>query len=191
VLQADGRLDSLDLADEGLLIAIANTGHGEPDELADRNAVAAWWAQLTGGDEFGGDPQRPNAKDVERLRVLRAVIRRLTWANNGWHLEPEPAEEAVLAGLALRLDLTSASISLRVARASGLSDAISAAAIGALIRASARPNWPRLKACHALDCGWVFLDASRNASRRWCDMGDCGNRAKGAAFRERERQGKG
>jgi predicted RNA-binding Zn ribbon-like protein len=27
-------------------------------------------------------------------------------------------------------------------------------------------------------CGWLFLDMSRNRSRRWCDMRDCGNRAK-------------
>ncbi len=27
-------------------------------------------------------------------------------------------------------------------------------------------------------CGWLFLDTSRNRSRRWCSMGDCGNRAK-------------
>jgi predicted RNA-binding Zn ribbon-like protein len=27
-------------------------------------------------------------------------------------------------------------------------------------------------------CGWLFLDTSRNRSRRWCSMNDCGNRAK-------------
>jgi predicted RNA-binding Zn ribbon-like protein len=27
-------------------------------------------------------------------------------------------------------------------------------------------------------CGWLFFDASRNRSRRWCNMEDCGNRAK-------------
>jgi len=27
-------------------------------------------------------------------------------------------------------------------------------------------------------CGWLFLDTSRNGSRRWCDINDCGNRAK-------------
>ncbi|UCG54310.1 MAG: CGNR zinc finger domain-containing protein [Dehalococcoidia bacterium] len=27
-------------------------------------------------------------------------------------------------------------------------------------------------------CGWLFWDSSRNKSRRWCDMQDCGNRAK-------------
>ncbi|UCC39320.1 MAG: CGNR zinc finger domain-containing protein [Candidatus Aminicenantes bacterium] len=31
-------------------------------------------------------------------------------------------------------------------------------------------------------CGWLFLDASRNRSRRWCDMKDCGNRAKARRF---------
>jgi predicted RNA-binding Zn ribbon-like protein len=28
------------------------------------------------------------------------------------------------------------------------------------------------------NCGWLFLDLSRNATRRWCDMRTCGNRVK-------------
>ncbi|TME22984.1 MAG: hypothetical protein E6I68_08150 [Chloroflexi bacterium] len=28
------------------------------------------------------------------------------------------------------------------------------------------------------NCGWLFIDLSKNASRRWCDMRTCGNRAK-------------
>ncbi|HKC60697.1 MAG TPA: ABATE domain-containing protein [Myxococcales bacterium] len=28
------------------------------------------------------------------------------------------------------------------------------------------------------ECGWLFVDESRNGSRRWCSMKDCGNRAK-------------
>src|ERR1700735_2051557 len=27
-------------------------------------------------------------------------------------------------------------------------------------------------------CGWLFIDDSKNASRRWCSMQSCGNRAK-------------
>jgi predicted RNA-binding Zn ribbon-like protein len=27
-------------------------------------------------------------------------------------------------------------------------------------------------------CGWLFLDTSKNRRRRWCDISDCGNRAK-------------
>lgn len=36
-------------------------------------------------------------------------------------------------------------------------------------------------------CGWLFLDTSRNRSRRWCSMEDCGNRAKVRRHYERQR----
>lgn len=45
----------------------------------------------------------------------------------------------------------------------------------------------RLRLCDAHDCGWLFIDASRNRSRRWCDMGGCGNREKVRRYRERQR----
>jgi len=35
-----------------------------------------------------------------------------------------------------------------------------------------------VRACAADDCAWLFLDESRNHSRRWCDMTVCGNRQK-------------
>jgi len=37
---------------------------------------------------------------------------------------------------------------------------------------------PRLRECGADDCGWLFLDESKNQSRVWCNMRVCGNRAK-------------
>jgi predicted RNA-binding Zn ribbon-like protein len=36
----------------------------------------------------------------------------------------------------------------------------------------------RVKVCADERCGWLFVDTSRNRSRRWCSMQDCGNRAK-------------
>jgi predicted RNA-binding Zn ribbon-like protein len=36
----------------------------------------------------------------------------------------------------------------------------------------------RVRQCGDAECGWLFVDTSRNRSRRWCDMNDCGNRAK-------------
>ncbi len=36
-------------------------------------------------------------------------------------------------------------------------------------------------------CGWLFLDRSRNRSRRWCDMSACGNRAKARQHYRRQR----
>ena len=35
-----------------------------------------------------------------------------------------------------------------------------------------------VRECAADDCAWLFLDESRNRSRRWCDMKVCGNRQK-------------
>jgi|CXWL01.1.fsa_nt_gi predicted RNA-binding Zn ribbon-like protein len=46
------------------------------------------------------------------------------------------------------------------------------------------PDLVRLKGCDG--CGRLFFDASRNRSRRWCDMQGCGNRAKVARHRQRE-----
>ena len=40
----------------------------------------------------------------------------------------------------------------------------------------------RLKCCDA--CGRLFIDRSRNRSRRWCDMQRCGNREKARRFRK-------
>jgi predicted RNA-binding Zn ribbon-like protein len=34
----------------------------------------------------------------------------------------------------------------------------------------------RIRVC--ANCGWLFLDRSRNSSRLWCDMAVCGNRRK-------------
>ena len=47
------------------------------------------------------------------------------------------------------------------------------------------PDLSRLKQCAAEKCGWLFLDISRNHGRQWCDMKDCGNRAKVRRFRQR------
>jgi predicted RNA-binding Zn ribbon-like protein len=40
----------------------------------------------------------------------------------------------------------------------------------------------KVKTCADSACGWLFIDVSRNQSRRWCDMKDCGNRAKANRF---------
>ena len=65
-----------------------------------------------------------------------------------------------------------------------------------------RPWWPaatsalsvlvsdeltRVKECATDNCNWLFLDMSRNRSRRWCDMKDCGNRAKARRHYARRR----
>ena len=43
----------------------------------------------------------------------------------------------------------------------------------------------RIRECGAADCTWLFVDESRNRSRRWCDMTACGNRMKARRHYER------
>lgn len=40
------------------------------------------------------------------------------------------------------------------------------------------PRRGRVHCCANPQCRWLFLDESRNGSRRWCTMAGCGNRAK-------------
>jgi len=46
---------------------------------------------------------------------------------------------------------------------------------------------PPVKECPG--CGWLFLDKSRNASRRWCDMQTCGSRDKMRRYYRTRRTG--
>ena len=45
----------------------------------------------------------------------------------------------------------------------------------------------RLRECCGEECGWVFEDTSRNRSRQWCDMQNCGNLAKVRRYRTRHK----
>ncbi|MDA4129033.1 MAG: ABATE domain-containing protein [Thaumarchaeota archaeon] len=37
-------------------------------------------------------------------------------------------------------------------------------------------------------CGWLFIDTTKNGNRRWCDMSDCGNRAKARRYYQRVKE---
>jgi len=41
----------------------------------------------------------------------------------------------------------------------------------------------RVRACDNAECRWLFLDTSKNHTRRWCDMKICGNRMKARRFK--------
>lgn len=44
-----------------------------------------------------------------------------------------------------------------------------------------------LRECAGESCGWLFLDLSKNHSRRWCAMTDCGGRAKARRYYQRKK----
>lgn len=49
----------------------------------------------------------------------------------------------------------------------------------------------RVGKCCGDGCDWLYLDTSRNRSRRWCDMQSCGNRAKARRHYHRAKGGAG
>ena len=44
----------------------------------------------------------------------------------------------------------------------------------------------RIKTCNVDTCRWLFLDTSKNHTRRWCNMKVCGNRMKARRFQARQ-----
>ncbi len=78
----------------------------------------------------------------------------------GWHLHAVPNE----AGIAVR---TAADIAI------ALADAVIDGEVS------------RIGHCAADDCGALFVDLSRNRSKRFCDRGNCANRTHVAAYRAR------
>jgi predicted RNA-binding Zn ribbon-like protein len=44
-----------------------------------------------------------------------------------------------------------------------------------------------VRACDNPECRWLFLDTSKNHTRRWCDMRVCGNRIKARRFKARRK----
>jgi predicted RNA-binding Zn ribbon-like protein len=154
------------------------------DELSSATTATRWLAArgLSGAD--GSLPEH----DRERLVAVREALRLLLFANNSGDRAPEPAlrtlnEQSTEAALGLRFDADGAQL---VSGCGGVDSTI--AELLAIVHDSMRDGtWQRLKACLADDCHWAFYDHSRNHSGSWCDMSDCGNRAKARAYRERHR----
>ncbi len=67
-----------------------------------------------------------------------------------------------------------------------LADRMGTEAAMALVDVIRSKEWDRLLVCAAEDCDAVVLDLSRNRSKRYCDTGNCANRAHVAAYRARK-----
>lgn len=168
------------------LLALANSRHGPgahawPTRLAsDANhdhLVTADEARGYFADEGIPVPGTPlEVAQLEALRTLRAA----TWALT------RPAGEQESTRLARRL-LSSARFRVDDAGQfqpvrSGWSGFVAAQLPALLELRRARTH---LKICRNPECGWLYLDRTRNQSRVWCDMAACGNRAKVNRYQRR------
>lgn len=79
--------------------------------------------------------------------------------------------------------LEAAAIALRAAPDDASLEAATARSALGLI---CEPQPERMKICG--NCGWLFLDHSKNRSRTWCDMAVCGNRVKANRHYQRKKK---
>jgi predicted RNA-binding Zn ribbon-like protein len=72
------------------------------------------------------------------------------------------------------------------AREAPLADRMGTEAAMALADVIRSKEMDRLRICESDDCDAAVLDLSRNRSKRYCDTGNCANRAHVAAYRARQ-----
>jgi len=167
------------------LLALANTRHGpgahyrvrarasDPDH--DHLATAADARAFLGGHAVEVPPSDPSPADLADLRRIRAAARGVVEGGPG----PADPDVASLIGRA-RYRLASDG---RLRPASRGWRAVSEAMLPGLVELDRSRD--RLRVCANPLCRFLFVDRSRNAARRWCEMAVCGNRVKGRRFRHR------
>jgi len=146
--------------------ALAIIGEAEADETrAERlmlriRRVRAALRELLDATVEARPPTTGALRDVNR--ALRApYIYELVPANDGVSLDHRHEGDAISGALA------------RLAEA--------------IARELTQSDKDRLRVCANDECRWVFRDNSPAGRRKWCDMSTCGNRAKAARHRERQR----
>jgi predicted RNA-binding Zn ribbon-like protein len=143
--------------------------------------------------------RRPGAAEsaLAGARVLREAIYALFAARAGERAAPAGALATLNAALApslarLRLDARDGhAFGWRWSLEDGSLDGLLAPIVDSAAELLTSSDLARVRECEADNCGWLFIDRSRNRSRRWCDMSVCGNRAKVRRHYARTKQGRG
>jgi len=193
--------DGTDLTlDEGwICLDFANTGMVAHD-LTDVSDLTMWAREigLITNDEAGrllreaSSRPREAEQSVAEARHQRALLRRIfgAVAAGDW-----PSDDD-LRGLNRRLNEALSQLRL-VPTAAGYAlgwtewsavDCILWPVVKSAADLLCSEHLDRIGQCTAADCDWLFLDTSKNRSRRWCSMRRCGNRAKVRRYHQRQQE---
>lgn len=154
------------------------------DELESPAGATAWLADR----DLVDDSFVLDESGHTDLLAFRRALHELAHAHRGHALDDDT--RAVLTDLGARVSLSvevaeDGSLELRSVGPGVL------APIGHLLTivrdAANDGSLSRMKACSQDSCQWVFVDRSKNRSRRWCDMDTCGNVVNARAYRQRHR----
>jgi predicted RNA-binding Zn ribbon-like protein len=191
-----------DIIGGNFALDLVNTVSGwnyDPEDWVPDIASFLVWAQLCcvlDKREKHEAARRADASPTAAERVLASVkeLRFALWAlmDSLEHRKPaKPGDLSVIDEWVRRLALSEQVIVRRNKLDFAFNRDISVLELPALrVTAAAlsllkNPPVARIKTCPGLNCGWKFVDHSKNRSRRWCDMAVCGNLAKARKFRAR------
>lgn len=174
------------------------------DWLADGEGLLSWLqqAQLVPDEVLRATRERAIPGEMDRLagqvRALREWFRAFVRERKGRPLTPEDLVELEPLNELLRRDERYSEI---VAQPSEATPAFTLVAkrrwhspealllpiAEAMARLICDEDFSHVKACEGHACTLLFADHTRGHARRWCSMAFCGNRAKQAAHRRRQK----
>ena len=167
-----------------LAVDLVNSRANGGEALPDLARLRAFLAE----HEVSG-PRHVTAEDLEEVHALRPRLRAV------WTARDMRTAAAVVNGMVAEAGalpqltdhdghdwhLHFTAVQARVASRLGADAGM------ALVEVLREDGLARLRTCEAPECEAVFVDLSRNRSRRYCDTGNCGNRMHVAAYRARLR----
>jgi predicted RNA-binding Zn ribbon-like protein len=195
--KAQERLQDLKLVGGASCLDFANTD----DLLRDYEDLLIWALHASVLDAehvtrlrrvAGSDPRRAEAAFKRAIRLRRTIRRLLSGQAAG-----RPLEEGDLADLSSVVAKAATHLRLRTTTCGvdwhwhGADDRLDWP-IWRVARSAAdlllSEDRERVRECSGRNCNWLFIDTSRNRSRRWCDMAVCGNREKARRNYARSKQ---
>ena len=195
-----GHAHDVDLEDTFDFLNTDDTENGFPlDHLPTLDSALTWFVDRGVIHKEGADRTRVAAarddaastRDLSRIRAVRSALREVSLSLAA-HRAPSPgALDTINRALHARqvIELVPGPDGVHVDHrhvGDPIDDALARLA-DPLVTELTSGHPERIKACASETCDWIFYDSSRTSRRRWCDMATCGNRAKAARHRARER----
>jgi predicted RNA-binding Zn ribbon-like protein len=197
-----GVLEDLNIHGERPIIDYTNTvdwrGKEEPTEYINNYQDLLKWATLTGviSETYSQNMLKAaqnNLRKAEEVYKRALAFREAAYNTFTNRADVRPAntideatisEESKVMFQHLTLDLNSQKVELRD---SNDLEYILWALVKDFVDLVTSDDALRVKRCASDECGWLFIDHSKNKSRKWCDMRGCGNRAKARRYYKRQK----
>jgi predicted RNA-binding Zn ribbon-like protein len=181
----DGQIFRFDPGSPAFAFSVTGHPFDERFETLHEPKDLEQWA----GDVLGATRVRATRSSVSEAKRLRAAIWNAAAAVMDGRAVPTSDRSTLNAfaaapSLAPRLDPDGT----RSWESSAAASALFSSLARDMIEVATGQLASRVKRCEGANCAIPFVDTSRPGSRRWCSMDRCGNRAKVAAHRRRNRQ---